>query len=52
MRGSRKFCQRGPTFDNVYFIYLLLFRFYFDEGMNDPNTTISESSSAGQQNAI
>ena len=30
MRGSRKFCQRGSKFDNI-----------FDEGRGDPNTTFS-----------
>ena len=31
MRGSRKFCQRGPTLRTFF------------EGRNDPNTTISET---------
>ena len=30
MRRSRKLCQRGSNFDNVF----------FDEGMEDQNTTI------------
>ena len=42
MRGSRKFCQRGSNFDNVF----------FDEGRKDPSTTIRGSSSARQRNAI
>ena len=36
MRGSRKFCQRGPT----------LTFFLFDEGRKDPNTNISCPSTA------
>ena len=32
MRGSRKFCQRGSNFDNVFLV---------DEGREDQNTTIS-----------
>ena len=43
MRGSRKFCQRGSKFDNVFFI---------DERILDPNTAINGPSSARQQNAI
>ena len=43
MRGSRKFCQRGSTFDTV---------FLADEGKEDPNTTINGTSSARQRNAI
>ena len=31
MRGSRKFCQRGSNFDDV---------FVLDEAREDPNTTI------------
>ena len=42
MRGSRKFCQGGPT---VTF-------FLVDEGREDPNTTISGPSSARQRSAI
>ena len=38
MRGSRKFCQRGPTF--------------FSEGREDSNTTISGRSLARQRKAI
>ena len=45
MRGSRKFCQRGSTFDNIGF-------FLVTEGKEDPNTTISRSSLARQQNTI
>ena len=48
MRGSRKFCQRGSKFDNVFYSI----SFYVDEGREDPNTTISGPSSACQRNAI
>ena len=42
MRGSRKFCQRGSNFDNVFcFIFLV------DEGREDPSTTISGPSLNG-----
>ena len=34
MHGSRKFCQRGSNFDNVFLV---------DEGWVDPNSTISIS---------
>ena len=47
MRGSRKFCQRGPNFGGVFFFF-----FFFclvDEGREDPNTTISGPSSARQR---
>ena len=37
MRGSRKFCQRGSNFDNVFLV---------DEGREDPSNTISGPSSA------
>ena len=43
MRGSRQFCQWGSNSDNVFLV---------DEGRDDPNTTISEPSSALQPNAI
>ena len=49
MRGSRKFCQRGSNFDNVF---LFFFLHVIDEGREDPNTTISGPSSARQRNAI
>ena len=42
MRGSRKFCQRGSNFENVFLV---------DEGCDEPNTTISGPSSARQRNA-
>ena len=45
MRGSRKFYQRGSNFDKVFCILV-------DEGWKDPNTTLSGSLSARQQNAI
>ena len=32
MRGSRKFCQRGSNFDNVFFVD-------DDKGREDPKTT-------------
>ena len=37
MRGSRKVCQRGSDFDNVFLV---------DEGREDSNTTINRPSSA------
>ena len=40
--GSRKFCQKGSNLDV----------FLADEGREDPNTTISESSLSRQRNAI
>ena len=42
MRGSRKFCQMGSIFENVFF-FLAFFR--------DPSTTMSGPSSARQRNA-
>ena len=44
MRGSRKFCQRGPNLIKIFFLV--------DEGMEDPNVTINGPSSARQQNAF
>ena len=35
MSGSRKFCQRGSKFDNI-FSFLLV-----DEGIEDPNFTVN-----------
>ena len=43
--GSRKYCQRGSKFDNVFFLF-------FCEGIKDPNVTINGLSSARQRNAI
>ena len=43
LRRSRKFCQRGSDFDNVFFSV--------DEGRDDPNTTISGPTSDRQRNA-
>ena len=43
MRGSKKICQRGSNFDNVFLV---------DEGREDPSTTISGPSSARQRNAF
>ena len=48
MRGSRKFCQRGSNFDNVFCFVVFL----VDEEREDPSTTISGPSSAHQRNAI
>ena len=45
MRGSRKFCQRGPNLITIFFIF---FYFLIDEGIEDPNTTINRPSSARQ----
>ena len=44
MSGSRKFGQRGPILTTLFF------RFSVDEGMEDPNTTISGPSLARQRN--
>ena len=41
MRGSRKFCQIGSIFENLFFL------FFF----RDPSTTMSGPSSARQRNA-
>ena len=38
MRGSRKFCQRGSNFYNIFLV---------DKGMEDPSTTISGLSLCG-----
>ena len=47
MRGSRKFCQRGSNYDNVFLLLFLT-----DEGREeDPNATISGPLSASQLNA-
>ena len=35
MRRTMKFCQRGPKFDNVFFLL------FFDEEIEDPNITIN-----------
>ena len=43
MRGSRKLCQRGSNFDNIFLVY---------EGREDQSTTFSGPSSARQRNAI
>ena len=44
MRGSRKFFQKGSTFDKFFFV--------IDEGIEDQNITINRPSSARQRNAI
>ena len=43
MRGSRKYCQRGSKFDNVFFGG---WGGGFDEGIDDPNITVNRPSSA------
>ena len=46
LRGSRKFCQRGSDFDNVFF---LLFFFLVDEGRDcrtNDGPTFKETKSA------
>ena len=43
MCRSRKFCQRGPKFDNVFLV---------DDGIKDPNTAINGPSWACQWNSI
>ena len=43
MCGSRKFCQRGSNFDNVFFSLMM---------RGDPNSTKTRPSSARQGNAI
>ena len=48
MRGSRKFCQKGYKFDNVFFLFLFL----VDEGIEDLNTAINGPSLTRQRNAI
>ena len=45
MRGSRKFCQRGP---NLISFLSYFFSFLVDEGIEDPNSTINGSPSAQQ----
>ena len=47
MSGSRKFCQRGSKFDNVFFFFFLVV-----EGLEDSNITKNVPSSARQRNAI
>ena len=42
----QKFCHRGFSFDNVFFL------FFFYEGREDPNTTNGRPSSARLRNAI
>ena len=44
MRGSRKFCQRGPNLITFFFLFLL--------GIEDPNTAINGPPSTRQRNAI
>ena len=43
MRGSRKFCQRGSSFD-VFLCFCVFLFFLVDEWREDPNNTISEPS--------
>ena len=47
MRGSRKFCQRGPNLITFFFFF-----FFFGDGIEDPNTALNGPSSARQRNAI
>ena len=49
MRGSRKFCQRGSKFDNVFFFF---FFFLVDEGIEAPNITINGPSLVRLRNAV
>ena len=44
MRGSRKFCHRGPNLITVFFLV--------DEGIYDLNAAINGPLSARQRNAI
>ena len=44
LHGSRKFCQRGSYFVNVFFLV--------NEGRDDPNTTIGGPTSARQQTPL
>ena len=48
MRRSRKFCQRGSKFDNIFYLFFIV----VDEGIEDPNIIINGPSSAHQGNAI
>ena len=50
-RTQKLFSSEGSNFDNT-FLFINLCVFIVDEGREDPNTTINESSSALQQNAI
>ena len=43
MRGSRKFCQMGSKFDNVFLV---------GEGKEDPNTVINGPSSTRHLNDV
>ena len=57
MRGSRKLGQMGSNLSNGFFFGFFLFLFcfvfcFFDEGRNDPNTTINGPSTARQRNVI
>ena len=52
MRGSKKFCQRRSSFDNVYLFIFILFLCLVNEGREDPHTAISGPSSARRRNAV
>ena len=54
MRRSRTFCQRGFNFENVFFVFVVVFGggFFVDEGIYDPNITINGPSLARQRNVI
>ena len=47
MRRSRKFCQRGSNYDNVFFVVFLVY-----EGRADHKNTNSGPPSTRQRNAI
>ena len=47
MRGSRKFCQRGPNSDKFFCVSFVII-----EGSDAPKTTISGQLLAYQRNAI
>ena len=49
MSGSRKFCQRGLKFDNI-FVFVVFF--VVDEVIEDPNITINMPLSVQQGNTI
>ena len=48
--GSRKFCQRGSKFDNVFFFFF--FFLFVDGGIEDLNTALNGPSLACYRNAI
>ena len=46
---SRKFCQRGPKFDNIFSLFFFKL---VDEGREDPNINVNGPSSARQPNTV